>query len=199
MSTRPGAIFDLDGTLLDSWVVWNHLAAWLLGTQGLAAPPGLQHEVAAMSLAEAVDYLKAQYGLRGETSALVEACNGHVRAAYEHTLLPMPGAAAYVARLQRQGVRLCVATASDASLARAALARLGMLPAFSFLLTEAEVGRSKRHPDIYLAAARRLGLPPAQCTVYEDAPHAIATARRAGFPVVEVGLGGFVRHLEAQP
>ena len=84
------------------------------------------------------------------------------------------------------------------SLARAALARLGMLPAFSFLLTEAAVGRSKRHPDSYLAAARRLGLPPAQCPVYEDAPHAIATARRAGFPVVEVGLGGFVRCLEAQ-
>ena len=129
MSTRPGAIFDLDGTLLDSYVVWNHLADWLLGTQGLPAPPGLKREVAAMSLVEAVDYLKAQYGLRGQTSALVDACNGHVRAAYEHTLLPMPGAAAYVARLQRQGVRLCVATASDASLARAALARLGMLPA----------------------------------------------------------------------
>ena len=199
MSIRPGAIFDLDGTLLDSWVVWNHLAAWLLGAQGLPAPPGLEREVAAMGLAEAVDYLKAQYGLRGETAALVDACNAHIRQAYEHTLLPMPGASAYVARLRDAGVRLCVATASDAGLARAALARLGLLPAFAFVLTEAEVGRSKRYPDIYLTAARRLGLPPAQCTVYEDAPHALATARRAGFPVVAVGLGGFARYLEAQP
>lgn len=197
MSYNPGAIFDLDGTLLDSWCVWNSLAAWLLATQDIPAPPRIQEEVAAMSLAEAVDYLRSRYGLQGGTETLAAACYAHIGQAYTHTLPLMPGAAAHVRRLKAAGVRMGVATASDEALARAALKRLELLPAFDFILTEAMVGCSKRQPDIYLEAARRLGLQPGQCTVYEDAPHALATARGAGFSVVEVGPAGFDREEEA--
>ena len=78
---------------------------------------------------------------------------------------------------------MAIATLTARRHAEKALRDRDMLDYFEFMLTIEDVGISKREPDIYLQAAARMGLEPAECTVFEDAPYACATARRAGFRV----------------
>ena len=88
--------------------------------------------------------------------------------------------------LKARGVRLALATATDRPLAEAALRRTGLLPYFSCLLTCSEVGAGKDRPDIYFAALAALSAKREETLVFEDAVHAIETAKAAGFAVAAV-------------
>ncbi|MGI6199620.1 MAG: HAD-IA family hydrolase [Christensenellales bacterium] len=182
-------VSDLDGTLLDSLPAWNALPARLLAHFGVPAPAGLAADLAELSMTEAVAHLKARFGLPGPVEALSALCARLMDRAYRREIPLLPGAAAGIAYLRGLGLPVAIATAGDAALARAALERLGLWGEVAFVITEAQVGRSKRHPEIYLRAAKRLGVAPGDCLVLEDAPHAIATARAAGFVVCAVGAG----------
>ena len=84
------------------------------------------------------------------------------------------------------GVRLCVATASDRSVAEAALARTGVLGLFDFLMTCDEAGSGKQQPLIFERAIERLGSSKMDTVVFEDAAHAVQTAAQAGFRVAAI-------------
>lgn len=182
-------ISDLDGTLIDSLPAWDALPSRLLAQFGLNAPEDLAASLAQLSMEEAVARLKARYALPESAADLTDRCRALMDRAYRREIPLLPGAAEGFARLRGRGLRIAIATAGDAQLARAALERLGLWGDVAFLLTEAQVGRSKRRPDIYLRAAERLGAAPGQCLVLEDAPHAVAAAQGAGFVVCAVGPG----------
>ena len=93
---------------------------------------------------------------------------------------------AYLDGLRARGVKMAVATLTARRHAEKALRDRGMLDYFDFMLTIEDVGVSKWEPDIYLQSAARMGLTPAQCVVFEDAPYACTTAKRAGFYVCGV-------------
>ena len=81
---------------------------------------------------------------------------------------------------------MCVATATRISSAKIVLERLGLLSYFEFVLSCDDVGAGKSHPDVYLKAAEKLGLPVSECVVFEDALVGIRTAKKAGFTVVAI-------------
>jgi HAD superfamily hydrolase (TIGR01509 family) len=81
---------------------------------------------------------------------------------------------------------MCIATATDKHLAEFALKRLGLEKYFEFVITSAEVGCSREKPDIFIKAAERLGMEAGDCIVFEDAPHAIKSAKHGGFYTVGV-------------
>ena len=103
-----------------------------------------------------------------------------IRAAYAEMPLK-PYAKEYLLSLHERGVKLAIATSSDEKLFAPALAHNGIEALFSAAVMVREVERGKQFPDVYLEAARRLGVPPGNCAVFEDILPAVKAARSGGF------------------
>lgn len=174
-------IFDLDGTLLDSLSAWENSGVNFLRTQGIEPPEGLQEELVKMSLMDGARLVKERFSLPQEPEEILRLTLEPIRRRYFEDIAAKPGVPETLRRLKAQGVKLCIATASDGELARAALERLELLDLFDFIVTCDEVGVGKRQPAVYEEALRRLGTQKSRTLVAEDAPYALETARRAGF------------------
>lgn len=185
MKARAAA-FDFDGTLFDSMGIWEGLAEGMLRRRKMTPQPDLRERLAPLSLRQAAEYLIAHYGLRENAEALMREANDAIEGFYRDEAPLKPGAADFIAALAGQNIPLCVVTASDEAHVRLALARVGLLSRFSFLLTCTGCAVAKDDPAFYRMAALRLGVAPQEMLVFEDAPHAAETARRAGCPVVGV-------------
>ncbi len=181
-----GAIFDVDGTLVDSMPAWNGLASRYLRSLGVEPAADLEARVASMDVAESAAYLREAYGLGLSAAEVQRGFMGLIARIYQEDAPAKPGAVELVRALSAAGVPLAVATIGDPALARAALTRLGMGDCFCELLACSELGVSKREPTVYREAARRLGTLPAATAVFEDTLTAVTTAAKAGFPVVAV-------------
>ncbi len=184
--TVDAVIFDLDGTLLDSLTAWENSGSNFLRSQGIEPPEGLDEQLAKMSLLDGARLVKKMYGLPQPPEELLRLTLQPVRAHYERDVPAKPGVPEMLRRLKAQGIKLCVATASDRELAEAALRRLGLLDLFDFILTCDEAGAGKRSPAVYEAALQKLGTSKTRTLVVEDALYALQTAHRAGFPTAAV-------------
>ena len=181
-----GAIFDLDGTLLDSMPLWDGLGAVYLRAKSLVPEPGLTEALAPLSLPQAARYLKDGYALRESPDEIMRQLNALIEDSYRHTLALKASAEPFLCRLRRENVRMCVATATDRPLVEAALNRLKIADYFCGIVTCEEAGAGKDRPDVYLKALSLLGTGLSQAVVFEDAPHAVETAKAAGFRVAAV-------------
>lgn len=174
-------IFDLDGTLLDSIPAWDHAATKYLHSRGIELPEEIQQYIKHISLLEGARYIKENLNLPDEPETLVAGTLGIVRNRYLYEVPAKPGAEEILKALHAQGIRICVATASDPALARGAFERLGLLKYIDFIIGCDEVGVGKKFPDVYEEALRRLGTLRERTLVVEDALYALETAKRAGF------------------
>lgn len=181
-----GAIFDVDGVLLDSMPIWEEIGELYLKIQGKEGTPGLREILFPMSLEQAADYLIREYDLPKTAAQVVEEVNGMIRTFYAETVELKPGVHLYLERFRKSGIPMAVATSSGRENVEAALRRLSVLDLFQDVLTCSEVGRGKDHPKIYLEAANRIGTKPEETWVFEDTCHALLTAKRAGFRTVAV-------------
>ena len=184
------AIFDMDGTLVDSMDYWRGLAREYLARQGLAPSPELLERIKPMTMTQSAELFIRTFGLSGTPQTLAGEMNAMIEAHYRGDIPLKEGVALYLDRLRRDGVRMCVASATALPLMKACLDRLGVLDYFDFLLSCEEVGWGKDRPDVYHEAARRLGASPGEIAVYEDALGAAKTAKMAGYYVVAVYDGG---------
>lgn len=105
---------------------------------------------------------------------------------YEEDVPLKEGVREYLAKLKKRKVRMCVASATAEHLMKACLKRLGVLEDFEFLLSCETVGAGKHSPEVYRTAVEKLGAKPEDTAVYEDALHAVETAKKAGFYVAVV-------------
>ena len=174
------AVFDLDGTLLDSLGVWDDADRDFLSRRGIPLTPDYTEAVKLMHLEEAACYTKARYALSERPEEIVDEWLAFIRAAYAEMPLK-PYAKEYLLSLQERGVRLAIATSSDEKLFAPALAHNGVEALFSAAVMVREVERGKQFPDVYLEAARRLGVPPENCAVFEDILPAVRAAKSGGF------------------
>jgi len=180
------AIFDLDGTLLDSMWVWENIDLAFYKKYGLSPAPGFRDRVRSLSVRKAAELLNATFCLGKSSGDIIIEISELGKDDYQNKVEAKPLVRETLERLRGEGVRMCVATASVRANAEAALSRLSLLHYFEFLITGDEVGSGKDNPEIYLKCAERLGARPGEVTVFEDALHAAATAKRAGFRVVGV-------------
>ena len=178
---KKGAIFDLDGTLLDSMSIWDRAGELFLDKLGIQAEKDLGQTMFAMNMEEGAKFLQKQYELTQDTEEIMEGINKTVREFYYYQVELKKGARNLLDKMKQAGFTLVAATSSDRNNIEAALRRLEILPCFDRIYTCTEIGAGKDQPDIYLAAAGFLGLPPARIWVFEDALHALETAHRAGF------------------
>ncbi len=183
--TFRSAVFDLDGTLIDSMPVWDGAWREFCDRYSHGPDPEAYAMYKTLTLVTACAYYKRRFGIAAGVEALCEEVNGIVRRGYAD-VRAKEGVPEYLEALTRRGVRCCVATNTARPLAEYVLERLGLLKFMDFLLPCAEFGSGKDKPDIFLECARRMGTPPRETCVFEDAPHALGTAREAGFLTVAV-------------
>lgn len=179
------AIFDMDGTLVDSMPAWNTLGADFLREQGITPPEDLHEQTARLTMLECGEFAR-KLGVSGTAEEIAQALTAKMERQYRETIPAREGVQAYLARCQGAGVRMCVATATDRTLAEQCLARLGLLEYFAFVVSCEDIGKTKTSPEIYQIAAGHLGAQPGQTVVFEDVLYPAQTAKRAGFRVVGV-------------
>ena len=173
-------ILDMDGLLVDT----EHLAAMalerFLGRHGRTMIPGTMEQTLGRRLPEAIAIVAANYALSQPLPALIEEYGGLRLEALRGNVRPMPGARELVAWGRSVGIPMALATSSRRSHAALSLGEAGLSGFFAVEVTGEEVEQGKPNPEIFLTAARRLGIPPASCLVLEDAPAGLAAAFSGG-------------------
>lgn len=181
-----GAIFDMDGTLLDSMGVWESITEMFFEKHNIEYDKSCAERFREMTLTESSQYISRRF--------LPELCAEQISnelnalAAHEYiSSIPLkPYAAQYLRQLSERGVKLAIATSGFSDLCIAALKRLGVWDLFDAIALSSEVGVNKSNPDVYLLAAERIGTAPHECTVYEDILQGITGAKKAGMRTVGV-------------
>ena len=181
-----GAIFDVDGTLLDSMSVWDTIGEDYLRSIGYTPKENLNETFQTMSLHQAAQYYQSEYGVELSLDEIVDGVNGLLEDFYRSKALLKPGAEEFLRELYCRGMRLCIATATERPLVEAALGRHGVLEYFDDILTCTAVGSGKDQPFIYRRALDRIGGERSGVVVFEDALHAARTAKADGFLVAAV-------------
>ncbi len=180
-----GFIIDLDGTLLDSMVLWENLGYNYLKSKGITdIPQELNEILKPLSLMQGAEYFIKAFGIKLTPEKIIEEINKSIESGYKNEVGLKEGAVEFLNKFQ--GVKMCIATAAERDLAQCALKRLGIDDFFDFIITSTEVGGSKLTPEIYISAAKRLGLAVSDVIVFEDALHAVKAAKSAGFYTVGV-------------
>lgn len=183
------AIWDLDGTLLDSLDMWLSLARRYLISLGIREiPDNLENVVDAMSLEEAADYLKEQFGLFWNREEIVEQFMELVRGLYREELSFFPRSRQKVLDLFQAGCRMCLLTTTEKYCAEAALKRGEILHCFERIYTCSDLNMNKRGPEIYRKTCELMGFQPEETMIYEDADYALEGARASGCQVTDVNL-----------
>lgn len=181
-----GAIFDLDGTLLDSTWVWDQVDVEFLGKRGFEVPKDYAQEIAHMGADRAAKYTIERFGLNETVDDIVAEWFHMVKDKYACEVQCKENALQCVEKLYKMGIKIAIATASDIVLFEETLKRTGLDKYIFSIVMVKEVKRGKAFPDVYLESARRLGTKPNQTIVFEDIVAGICGANRGGFTTVAV-------------
>jgi len=185
------AIFDMDGTLIDSMGYWKNLGREYLALHGITENlDEIMEQIKPMTMTESAELFRTEFHLAGTKERIAAEMNQMMDDHYRKDILLKDGVEAYIKKLHELGVKMCVASATDVDLVQACLERLGIKKYFSFLLSCEAVGVGKSKPDVYFEAVKRLQekepILPKDVAVYEDADYAIHTAIDAGFYTIAV-------------
>lgn len=181
-----GVVFDVDGVLLNSMPVWENLGELYLERLGVGAEKDLGETLFAMTLEEGAQYLIERYGLDKTPEEIIKGLNREAKDFYVSKVPLKEGVRQYLYEFRERNIPMVIATTGDRENAQAALKRLKVYSYFQGIFTCSEIGSGKNQPDIYYAAALQLDTDPKETLVFEDALHAIQTAKRAGFKTVGV-------------
>ena len=146
----------------------------------------MREDVRALSLYQSACYFQKEYDLSLPVEQIMTGINQTIEHFYIHEVLPKPGVADFLKRIQKTEISMCIATASDRYQIEAALSRCGLEHYFDAIFTCSEVGHGKDEPVIFQKAMEHFGADRNSAVVFEDAIHAIQTAKADGFAVVAV-------------
>ena len=181
------AIFDMDGTLLDSMPTWRELGPTFLKEAGITATPEQDRMLHILADCDVIPYLREVCGLPWSQQEIIDQIIQRMETFYSSQVRPKPGLEKFLSILKMEGVWMYVATATHRRLTEKALKTAGIDHYFRGIVTSADAGNHKSESaDIYEMAMRRLQSNKRDTVVFEDALHAIETAKAAGFRVCGV-------------
>lgn len=180
------AIFDMDGTLIDSMGAWRALNVSFVRDRGVALTPGEEQALYSMSGTMVVDYIRQRFGLEADFSELLERAKQRMEPVYRAGVPLKPGAGAYLKRLRAQGVKCVVATATPARLALIALNRVGLVTDLDYIFSTDMIGGFKGERAFFDRLCAMIGERNEDCVMFEDALYAMQGARGAGLGVIGV-------------
>jgi len=189
MKDMKAHIFDLDGTLIDSMGIWEQIDRNFLAKRGIPFPADYDKYVEAtvpLSPSESAAHTIQYFGLKETVEDVAREWHDQAVDAYSRTIPLKPYAKEFLQTLRAKGAKMAIATSSPASLCMPALRNHGILDLFDAVCLSEEVGVGKIQPDVFLLAAKRLGVNPEDCMVYEDSLTAIKTAKSIGMTVCAV-------------
>ena len=178
-------IFDIDGTIIDSMPYHGRSWPIMLARHGI----GDDHfELLRRSAGRTgVELMRDIFGPdleEARAQALVDEKEVIYREMFRPNFCEVAGFVEFARAAKQRGLKLALGTAGNPENIAFAVDGLGLHDFFDALVGAADVQRGKPNPDIFLEAARRMNVPPAQCVVFEDAPLGIEAARRAGMRAV---------------
>jgi HAD superfamily hydrolase (TIGR01509 family) len=186
--TIEAVIFDLDGVIIDTEEVWEEVRRAYVAGYGKQFLPDSQSRMMGMSTGEWSTHLSADVGVPRTPEQVAADVLGRMAERYREALPLIPGS---VDAVRRMAASFPVALASSSAriLIDQVLETAGLTGTFRVTLSTEEVPRGKPAPDVYLAAAERLGLTPEVCAAVEDSSNGLRSAGAAGLAVVAVPHG----------
>ena len=181
-----GAIFDCDGTLLDSMGAWREMESEFAHRAGGELTEADRDLLTTLTTPEAGRFFHEKFGLGSSADDVVRMVNEYMLNYYSTRAVARPGALSFVQGLSELGVRLSVASSSPVAFLRAGLAHTGFLPLLDAVVSVDDVGKPKREPAVYERTQSLMGTDAAMTWGFEDAVYAIGTLKRAGFHALAV-------------
>ena len=186
VNTKKAVLFDLDGTLVDSMWMWHQIDIEYLSGFGLECPPDLEKVIEGMSFSETAVYFKERFQLPKSLDEIKQAWVEMSLEKYRSQVPLKKGARRFLEYLKEHGILAGIATSNGQAMVEAVLESLKIRPYFQVVATACDVANGKPAPDIYLEVAKRLGVEPASCMVFEDVPAGIQAGKSAGMEVCAV-------------
>ena len=180
-------VFDMDGVLIDSEPLWRRAEVECFARVGLAITETDCLQTTGLRIDEAVGWWFERAPWEGESVASVAASIvDRMVELVGAEGVPIAGAEASTTAAHARGHRVAIASSSPQRLIDAVLARFGWRDRFDAICSAEHESRGKPHPDVYLSAARAVGVPSAECLAVEDSGNGVASAVAAGMPCVAI-------------
>lgn len=181
-----GAIFDVDGTLLDTMPLWKNAAGNYLNSIGVEVDTPLIETVFSKTLPESARFIRDEYHLDATIPEILDGIMRSVYMGYLKTVDLKPGAREFLLALHERDIPMAIVSSGTEELIRPAFRRLGIEDLFTAYFASSETGVHKRQPTMFLDAAESIGTHPRNTWVFEDAAYAAAVADKAGFHTIGI-------------
>ena len=181
-----GAIFDMDGTLVDSMKYWDTVGIEYLERKRIKHNNNDENYVLKVGIKNFTQYCNENYNLGKTYEEVRDGIHDIMDEKYNTVVNLKVGAEKMLEKLRQNGVKICLATATEQASAKNILNKLGVLDYFEDVITTTIVGKDKHSPLIYEKAMELLGTSKEETYIFEDAVYAITTAKNAGFKVIGI-------------
>ena len=179
-----GAIFDCDGTIVDSMGMWFSLLPDTLEEFGVVGVGDLLDSLESMSLDDELYYLEDKFDISNGNHEFVDRFYQKLRHEYKHNIKPFEGVDKLLDELYQEGIPMVVASSTTPFEVRLCLEANGLLKYFNDVIYAGNIGRGKDYPDVYYYALGRLNTSKKNTLVFEDAPCGVKTSYAHGFNTV---------------
>lgn len=186
MREMKAAIFDMDGTLVDSMSEWRKLNSAFVRRQGIEPTPEQEAALFTMTGMMVVDYLKEEFGIEASYDWLSQIACEEMARIYSDGLPLKPGADRYLDRLRARGVKCVLATATPAKQALVALNRKHLVRRLDYIFSTEMFSSYKGEAAFYEELCAFIGEKPEDCVMFEDGLYAMKGAKAAGLGVVGI-------------
>ena len=183
---KKAALFDLDGTLVDSMWMWKQIDIEFLRKFGIECPDDLQKAIEGMSFSETAVYFKDRFSIPWTLDEIKNCWTQMSIDKYRYEVPLKNGAMELLKYCKENGIRTGIATSNGRDMVDAVVEALKIGDYLDVITTACEVKAGKPEPDIYLEVAKRLHVNPEECIVFEDIPAGIIAGKRAGMTVIAV-------------
>ncbi|MBQ4269485.1 MAG: HAD family phosphatase [Clostridia bacterium] len=184
------AIFDMDGTLIDSlmiWdVLWSNFGETYLGDKNFRPSVEDDKKVRTSTLKDAMQLIYDHYKIGKSGEELLNYANRVMLDFYANSVTTKAGVIEFLEYCKSNGVKMCIATATAPDLVNVALKHCGLAKYFLKVFSCGDIGKGKDHPDIFLLAQEFLGEKISETWVVEDSLVAIETATKIGMPTIGI-------------